>query len=101
MAHDSRCASGQVFEMPKFVQRDASQQHLLPPDIRDWAPEDDLAHFVPGAVERVPMDAFRVNERGRGFAHCRPRMMLALLVCCHAQAVLDAEGSWLVLGSRL
>ena len=26
---------------------------LLPPDLRDWISEDDLAHFVIGAVERA------------------------------------------------
>ena len=29
--------------MPKFVQRHQSQLYLLPPDLRDWLPEDDLA----------------------------------------------------------
>ena len=28
--------------MPKFVQRHQSQLYLLPPDLRDWLPEDDL-----------------------------------------------------------
>ena len=32
--------------MPKFVQRHQSQLYLLPPDLRDWLPEDDLAHFA-------------------------------------------------------
>ena len=41
--------------MPKFVERDASQPYLLPPDLREWVPEDDLAHFVLEAVDRVPM----------------------------------------------
>ena len=54
--------------MPKFVQRDQSQLYLLPPDLRDWLPADDLAHFVVEAVERVPMSAFEVNERGTGSA---------------------------------
>ena len=30
--------------MSKFVQRQQSQLYLLPPDLRDWLPEDDLAH---------------------------------------------------------
>ncbi len=59
--------------MPKFLQRDRSQPCLLPPDMRDWLPEDDLAHFVVEAVERVPMDSFQVNERGTGSAQCHPR----------------------------
>ncbi len=58
-------------QMPKFLQRDRSQQCLLPPDMRDWLPEDDLAHFVVEAVERVPMESFQVNERGTGSAQCQ------------------------------
>jgi hypothetical protein len=26
----------------------------LPPDLKDWVPDDDLAHFIIAAVERVP-----------------------------------------------
>ena len=70
--------------MAKFVERDASQRCLLPPDLRDWVPEDDLAHFVLEAVERIPMRAFKVNERGRGSAQYHLRMMLALVICCYA-----------------
>ena len=66
--------------MPKFVQRHQSQLYLLPPDLRDWLPEDDLAHFVVEAVERVPLERLQVNERGTGSAQYHPRMMLALLV---------------------
>ena len=73
--------------MPKFVERDASQLYLLPPDIRDWVPEDDPAHFVLEAVERVPMSAFQADERGTGSARHHPRMMLALPACCHANGI--------------
>ena len=54
--------------MAKFLQRDQSQMYLLASNMRDWLPEDDLAHFVIEAVSRVPMDSFRVNERGTGSA---------------------------------
>ncbi|MXY54747.1 MAG: IS1182 family transposase, partial [Gammaproteobacteria bacterium] len=54
--------------MPKYVSSDRSQPYLLPPDMRDWVPEDDLVHFVLEAVERVSMSRFRVNERGTGSA---------------------------------
>ena len=50
--------------MAKFVDRDQSQLFLLPVDMREWVPEDDLAHFVLEVVDRVPMSAFVVNERG-------------------------------------
>jgi hypothetical protein len=49
--------------MRKFIEADQSQALLLPPDLREWIPSDDLAHFVLEAVERVDMSRFRVNER--------------------------------------
>ncbi len=57
------------------------QAFLLPPDLREWIPEDDLAHFVIEVVERVDMSAFKVC-RGTGSAQYHPRMMLALLIYC-------------------
>ena len=77
--------------MPKFVQRHQSQLYLLPPDLRDWLPEDDLAHFVIEAVERVPLERFEVNERGTGSAQYHPRMMLALLVYCYANGIFGSR----------
>ena len=75
----------------KFVERDQSQLYLLPVDMREWLPEDDLAHFVVEAVERVPMGAFRVNERGTGSAQYHPRMMLALLIYCYANGIFGSR----------
>ena len=49
--------------MNKFVFSDRTQPYLLPPDLREWLPEDDLAHFVVAAVERVPLSHFRVSGR--------------------------------------
>ncbi|MEE8545147.1 MAG: hypothetical protein V3T29_04985 [Alphaproteobacteria bacterium] len=52
--------------MSRFVDCEPDQAVLLAPDLRDWIPEDDLAHFVIEAVERVAMGAFKVNHRGTG-----------------------------------
>ena len=48
--------------MSKFFDCERNQAFLLPPDLRDWIPEDDLAHFVIEAVERVEMSALKVNR---------------------------------------
>ena len=68
-----------------------TQPMLLPVDLREWVPEDDLAHFVLAAVERVPMSRFHVNERGSGKAQYHPRMMLALLIYCYANGVFGSR----------
>ena len=59
--------------MSNFVDCERDQAFLLPPDLRDWIPGDDLAHFVIEAVERVGMSAFKVNHRGTGSAQYHPR----------------------------
>ena len=77
--------------MVKFVDCERDQAFLLPPDLRDWIPEDDLAHFVIEAVERVEMGAFKVNHRGTGSAQYHPRMMLALLIYCYANGIFSSR----------
>ena len=77
--------------MPKFVQSNPDQAYLLPPDLRDWLPENDLAHFILEAVERVPMDQFKVNHRGTGSDQYHPRMMLALLIYGYSNGVFSSR----------
>ena len=77
--------------MSKFIDCERNQAFLLPPDLRDWIPEDDLAHFVIEAVERVEMSAFKVNHRGTGSAQYHPRMMLALLIYCYANGIFSSR----------
>ena len=77
--------------MSNFVDCDRDQAFLLPPDLRDWIPSDDLAHFVIEAVERVDLDAFKVNHRGTGSAQYHPRMMLALLIYCYANGIFSSR----------
>jgi transposase len=77
--------------MSKFVDCERDQAFLLPPDLRDWIPENDLAHFVIEAVERVEMSAFKVNHRGTGSAQYHPRMMLALLIYCYANGIFSSR----------
>ena len=64
--------------MTTFVPVDRSQAFPLPPDLKDWLPEDDLAHFIVAAVERVGLDAFKVNAQAGGKPQYHPRLMLAL-----------------------
>ncbi len=77
--------------MSNFVDCDRDQAFLLPPDLRDWIPEDDLAHFVIEAVDRVGMSGFKVNHRGTGSAQYHPRMMLALLIYCYANGIFSSR----------
>jgi hypothetical protein len=52
--------------MGTFVPFSRDQSFLLPPDMRDWLPQDDLAHFVVAAVERVPLGSFQAKAAASG-----------------------------------
>jgi len=75
----------------RFVSVDRDQPLLLPPDLRDWIPQDDLVHFVIQAVEGLDLSRFRVNVRGSGSAQYPPRMMLSLLIYCYANGVFSSR----------
>lgn len=77
--------------MSKFIDFERDQAFLLPPDLRDWIPEDDLAHFVIEAVDGVAMSAFKVNHRGTGSAQYHPRMMLSLVIYCYANGIFSSR----------
>jgi len=64
---------------------------LLPPDVRDWVPDNHLAHFVIEAVEGMNLRGVKVNYRGTGSEQYPPRMMLSLLIYCYAAGVFSSR----------
>jgi len=77
--------------MTNFRTYDRSQRLLLPPDLNEWVADDDLAHFIVEAVERVDMHSFHVSRTGSGKAQYHPRMMLGLLVYCYAGGIFSSR----------
>ncbi|HET9283663.1 MAG TPA: IS1182 family transposase [Candidatus Angelobacter sp.] len=75
----------------RFVEVDRNTPMLLPADLRDWVPEDDLVHFVIEAVKTLPTGEFVVNERGTGYAQYPPSMMLALVIYCYANGIFSSR----------
>ena len=64
---------------------------LLPPDLREWIPEDDMVHFVLEAVQGVDISNFQINHRGSGDRQYPPRMMLALLIYSYANGLFSSR----------
>jgi len=75
----------------RFVEIDRNTPMLLPADLRDWVPEDDLVHFVIEAVKTLPAGEFVVNGRGTGYAQYPPSMMLALVIYCYANGIFSSR----------
>jgi transposase len=67
-----------------FIACDREQSFLLPPDVRDWLPENLLAWFVIDAIGVMDTSVFYAAYRddGHGRAAYEPSMMLALLLYC-------------------
>lgn len=72
-----------------FIRADRDQSFLLPPDMRDWLPEDDLAWVVLDAVEQCELGAFSAvyREDGQGRPAFDPAMMVALLLYAYCHGV--------------
>src|SRR5215204_7183832 len=81
--------------MPQnFLACDREQVLLLPPDLREWLPDDHLAWFVLDVVAALDLASFYASYRvdGHGRAAHDPAMMLALLVYAYAIGERSARG---------
>jgi transposase len=85
--------------MPQnFLRPQRDQPLLLPVDMREWLPEDDLVFVVLDAVAALDLGEFRRRYRadGHGRAASGPEMMVALLLYGYCQG----ERSSRVTGKR-
>jgi transposase len=76
MAHDFRCP-------------ERRQAFLLPPDMRDWLPEDDIVHLILDAVSLMDLSAFAAAHKlgGAGQAPLAPSMLLSVLIYGYSHGV--------------
>jgi transposase len=72
-----------------FIAADREQSFLLPPDVREWLPEDHLAWLVLDATAQLDLDRFRSSYRadGHGRAAYDPALMVALLLFAYCDGV--------------
>ena len=70
------------------------QPLLLPPDLREWLPEGDLALFISDVVDELDLSAiYRTYERtdGRGQAAYHPALMVKLLMYGYCTGVASSR----------
>jgi len=75
----------------RFKSVDREQLMLLPYDLKEWIPENDIVHFVIEAVKVVPLGVFASNENGTGDEQYHPHMMLALLLYCYSHGIFSSR----------
>ena len=76
----------------RFVPIHRETQLLMPPDMREWVPENHLSHFILEAVEGFDTRGAKVNHRGSGSAQYPPTMMLGLLIYSYSSGVFSSRG---------
>lgn len=75
----------------KYVNVDRQTPMLLPPDVREWVADNELAHFILEAVEATDLASARANVRGSGDAQYPPGLMLALLIYNYATGTFSSR----------
>jgi hypothetical protein len=72
-----------------FLACDRDQAFLLPPDVRDWLPEGQIAWFVLDVVDQLDLHRFLAAHRadGHGRAAYEPRMLLGVLLYAYCLGV--------------
>ena len=75
----------------RCVNTDHDTPLLLPPDLRDWVPEDHLVHFIMEAVGLLDLSTAHVNHRGTGSDQYPPSMLLGLLLYCSATGAFSSR----------
>ena len=76
---------------PRFVNVDHDTPLLLPPNLRDWVPSHQLAHFILDAVQTLDLHQVRVNARGTGSEQYPPSMLLSLLLYSYATGLFSSR----------
>src|ERR1039458_7803163 len=75
----------------RYLVIDHDTPMLLPPSLRDWLPEDHLAHVIMDAVEELDLSRAQVNQRGSGDPQYPPGMLLALLIYSYATGTFSSR----------
>jgi transposase len=75
----------------RLVNVDRQTPMLLPPDLREWVADNELAHLVLEAVELCDTGRARLNVRGSGDEQYPPGMMMALLIYCYATGLFSSR----------
>lgn len=68
---------------------DRDQSFLMPPSLKEWLEDDDLAWFIVDAIEQMDLAEFYVGYRsdGWGAAAYDPAMMVGVMLYAYCQGV--------------
>ena len=68
-----------------------TDQLVLPLDLTQTIPKNDIAYPVHHLVESIPEEAFEHLKHQRGASSYHPRMMLKIILCAYTQSVFSGR----------
>lgn len=76
-----------------FRSYDPDQLYLLPPDMKEWLPEDDLVYFIMDVVKSLDLrPIYRTYDHSKGGQPAyEPRMMVSLLLYSYCMGVASSR----------
>lgn len=74
-----------------FVNIDRNTPMLLPVDLREWIPNEDMVNFVIESIEGMELKGLKINHRGSGSKQYPPKMMLSLLIYCYSNGIFGSR----------
>ena len=76
-----------------YLRYEPNQDLLLPHSLREWLPEDHLAHFVSETIDALDLSAFYARYEGGGARNqpFHPAMMVKVLVYGYATGVFSSR----------
>lgn len=76
-----------------FIECDRETAYLMPPSLREWLPQDDLAWFILDAVDEMDLSKLHLKYRADGWGRSAydPTMMVALLLYSYSTGVLSSR----------
>ena len=76
-----------------YMPYEPTQDFLLPPSLREWLPQDHLAHFISDTVDQLDLSAFYARYEGGGSRNqpFHPAMMVKVLVYAYASGVFSSR----------
>jgi transposase len=76
-----------------FIECDRETAYLMPPSLREWLPQDELAWFILDAVAEMDLSKFYGKYRADGWGRSAydPGMMVSLLLYAYSNGVLSSR----------
>lgn len=76
-----------------FIECDRETAYLMPPSLREWLPQDDLAWFILDAVDAMDLSKLYLKYRADGWGRSAydPKMMVSLILYGYSTGVLSSR----------